>query len=99
MRLTFEWDANKARNNFKKHKVRFTEAKSTFNDPMLLTFRDDEHSISEDRFISVGLSASRRLLLVVHTEQESRQNEIIIRIISCRKATAAERRRYEEGKI
>jgi len=98
MRLSFEWDAQKDRANFKKHKVTFAEAKTVFNDPLLITFRDEDHSIDEERFINLGLSSARRLLLVVHVEQELKQDEILIRIISCRRATTAERRRYEEDK-
>jgi uncharacterized DUF497 family protein len=47
MELTFEWDENKAEANFRKHKVRFEEVKTIFNDPLLLTFPDFEHSNGE----------------------------------------------------
>jgi uncharacterized DUF497 family protein len=53
--------------------------------------------VSEDRHISIGVSASNKHLLVIHTEQEVARNTLHIRIISCRKATALERRTYEEG--
>ena len=97
MKLLFEWDAKKAENNFKKHKVRFEEAKTVFNDPILITYRDDEHSQTEERFISLGMSVTNKILLVVHLEQEMTDEIIIIRIISCRKAKASERRIYEKG--
>ncbi|MBP7687489.1 MAG: BrnT family toxin [Thermoflexales bacterium] len=97
MRLIFDWDANKAKVNLRKHKVSFDEAKTVFNDPLLITFPDDGHSVVEERQISIGFSANRRVLLVVHTERNETENSIIIRIISCRKATASERRVYEEG--
>ena len=96
MKLLFEWDAKKAETNFKKHKVRFEEAKTVFNDPFLITYRDEEHSQSEERFISIGMSATNRILLVVHLEQELTDDLIIVRIISCRKAKASERRIYEK---
>ena len=96
MKLIFEWDAKKAEQNLKKHGVRFEEAKTLFNDPLLITFPDDWHSDSEERLISVGSSARKRVLLVVHTEQEEAEDTIVIRIISCRKVTASERREYEE---
>ena len=96
MDLLFEWDANKA--NLNKHKVSFEEAKTVLNDPLLITFPDEEHSKVEDRFISIGMSAMRRLLLVVHTEHEATKKSIVIRLISCRKTMASERRVYEEGK-
>jgi uncharacterized DUF497 family protein len=97
MKLCFEWDANKERANYKKHKVSFEESKTIFNDPLLITFRDDEHSDDEERFISVGTSSNNKTFLVVHLE-ETKADTMTIRIISCRKATPAERKRYEEGK-
>jgi len=92
MKLAFEWDEIKAKTNFKKHEVSFEEGKTIFNDPSLFTFPDIEHSIAEERYINIGLSASGRILIVTHTERQEK-----IRIISCRKATARERRFYEEG--
>ena len=97
MELIFEWDEDKARNNLQKHKVSFGEAKTIFNDPLLITFPDDFHSDEEERFVSIGISTDNRTLLVVHTEQDKSENEIISRIISCRKATASEREIYEQG--
>jgi hypothetical protein len=90
MNLGFEWDEAKARDNQRKHRVRFEDAKTVFNDPLLLTFPDEEHSNDEHRAISIGLSAHHILLLVVHTERKKN-----IRIISARKATASERKIYE----
>ena len=54
MKLTFEWDEVKAKNNLKKHKVRFEEGKTIFNDPFLFTFPDNEHSNDEERLINIG---------------------------------------------
>ncbi|MGZ8480551.1 MAG: BrnT family toxin [Candidatus Binatia bacterium] len=68
MRLEFEWDANKARLNLRRHGISFAEAKTVFNDPLLVTFSDDDHSEDEERFISIGLSGFNNVLLVVHTE-------------------------------
>jgi len=95
MKLIFEWDTQKARANSKKHRVSFQEAKTVFNDPLLLTYPDDLHSETEERYISIGYSSQRRILLVVHTERMTGK-EILIRIISCRKATVRERKIYEE---
>ena len=96
MDFIFEWDVNKARANFQKHKVGFEEAQSVFFDPFLVTFPDELHSEAEDRFISIGVSKSERVLLVIHTERKEANNSIAIRIISCRKATPSERKVYEE---
>jgi uncharacterized protein len=95
MKLIFEWDAHKARRNLKKHQVSFEEAKTVFNDPLLLTYPDEWHSQTEERYISIGYSNQRRTLLVVHTEHIFGE-EVLIRIISGRKATPRERRVYEE---
>jgi hypothetical protein len=92
MSLNFEWDDEKAKKNLRNHQVSFEEAKSAFNDPFLITFPDPKHSIGEQRFLNIGLSARGRVLIVVHAERGEN-----IRIISCRKATTSERRDYEEG--
>ena len=91
MSLTFEWDENKARENLQKHKVSFEEAKAIFDDPFLMTYPDPDHSESEQRYLSVGSSSAGRVLLVIHTDRSANT-----RIISCRKATASERKHYEE---
>jgi len=91
MAMQFEWDEEKAVINIKKHKVGFQEAKSVFGDPFSITIDDPEHSKEEQRFIDIGTSTSGNLLVVVYTERGNK-----IRIISCRKATPIERRKYEE---
>jgi uncharacterized protein len=97
MQLIFEWDAKKATINLKKHGVSFEEAKTLFNDPFLLTYPDTEHSDIEERFISIGYSNRNRTLLVIHADKEEGEEFVIVRIISCRQATATERRLYEES--
>ena len=92
MKLTFEWDEVKAKNNLKKHKISFEEGKTIFNDPFLFTFPDNEHSNDEERLINIGLSTAGRVLVLTHTERQDK-----IRIITCRRATTRERRFYEEG--
>jgi uncharacterized protein len=92
MKLTFEWDEVKARENLKKHKVAFDEGKTIFGDPFLRTFPDVDSFEAEERYINIGASAKDRILVLIHTERQGK-----IRIISCRKATARERRYYEKG--
>jgi uncharacterized DUF497 family protein len=92
MELAFEWDEVKARSNLRKHRVSFHEARTTFNDPYLLTFPDAEHSGTEDRFVSIGISGRSRVLVTNHTDRAGK-----VRIISSRRATARDRRFYEEG--
>ncbi len=89
--MHFEWDEEKAEINLKKHRISFDEAKSVFGDPFSITIDDPEHSKEEQRYIDIGKSASGKLLVVVYTECGSKT-----RIISCRKATPAEYRKYEE---
>jgi uncharacterized DUF497 family protein len=92
MKPGFEWDEKKAKSNFKRHHgVSFDEATSVFDDPRLITFPDLPHSESEARYLSIGVSIKGRILIVSHTDRNNQ-----IRIISCRKATDLERRRYEE---
>lgn len=91
MAMQFEWDEEKAEINLRKHKVDFQEAKSVFGDPFSITIDDPDHSKEEQRFIDIGTSASGKLLVIVYTERENK-----IRIISCRKATHMERRKYEK---
>lgn len=96
MKTIFEWNDNKARINFEKHKISFDEARTIFADPLLITFVDEFHSNKEERFVSIGLSEKNRVLLAVHTEREETNEVIVIRIISCRKATHSERKQYEK---
>lgn len=92
MKVTVEWDPVKAETNLKKHQVSFEEASTVFNDPLFITFLDVEHSVDEERYITVGLSKANRLLLIAHTERKD-----VTRIISARKATNNEQRFYEEA--
>jgi uncharacterized DUF497 family protein len=92
MTLEFEWDNDKAKRNIKKHGVSFEEAMTVFADPLSLTIHDPEHSDEEDRFVILGESSGRRLLVVVFTDRDDR-----IRIITASVATRQERKNYEEG--
>lgn len=98
MNFSFEWDSNKAKINLKKHNISFDEGKTIFADPFLITLLDEEHSDKEERFISIGTSIKEKVLLVVHLERFTLPENILIRIISCRKATPTERKLYEESK-
>jgi uncharacterized DUF497 family protein len=90
--MKFEWDPNKAASNLRKHEVSFTEAATAFGDFLSVTFPDPDHSIDEDRYITIGLSHQGRILIISHTDRND-----TIRIISARKATSFERRFYEKG--
>ena len=92
MTVRCEWDDQKAKGNRQKHGINFEEASTVFDDPLFITFLDVEHSTDEERYITLGLSAGKRLLLIAHTDREG-----AIRIISARKATKNEQRVYEES--
>jgi len=90
--MKFEWDSRKARSNLRKHKVAFEEAATALSDPMAATGADPDHSVSENRYITFGVSERGRLLVVAHTEEGD-----TIRIITARTASKGEREIYEEG--
>ena len=92
MPVNFQWDEYKARTNLAKHGVSFEEAATAFGDPLSLTIPDPAHSQVEDRWITLGHSHQRKLLVVVHTERGDN-----IRIISARRAGRRERKSYEES--
>jgi uncharacterized DUF497 family protein len=70
--------------------VDFVEAMTVFGDPLEVIISDPDHSVGEQRFLSMGISVAGRLLVVAYTEREGR-----IRLISAREATARERKSYE----
>ena len=73
------------------HGVSFSEAATVFADSLSFTIDDPDHSTSEQRFITMGLSYQHRLLVVAHYDHEDR-----VRIVTARVATPRERRNYEE---
>ena len=88
--MNFTWDSRKAQNNLRKHRVSFSEATSVFGDPLAATVSDPDHSFTESRFVTIGVSSLRRLLVVCHTEESD-----AVRIISAREASRHEKNRYE----
>ena len=89
--MDFEWDPNKAEINLRKHGVSFAEAGTVFGDELAITVPDPDHSDDENRYITIGWSNRRRLLIVSHTDRDDK-----IRIISARELTPRERKTYEE---
>lgn len=92
MSYQFEWDAEKAADNLRKHGVSFDEAVTAFGDPLSILLPDPDHSVGEERYLVMGLSTANRLLVVAFVERPPRT-----RIISGRLATKRERHDYEEG--
>ena len=89
--MMFEWDQDKAKSNLRKHSVSFEEAITALLDPLSRTALDPDHSVNEYRFVTFGISARQRLLVVSYTERGN-----CIRIVSARLATKRERQIYEE---
>jgi len=89
--MGFEWDADKAELNLRKHGVSFQEAVCVFSSPLSATYDDPDHSQEEQRYLTVGTSRFGRLLIVSHTDRGDN-----IRIISARETTRRERIRYEK---
>jgi uncharacterized DUF497 family protein len=89
--MKIRWDPRKAEANFRKHKIRFSDAETVLFDPMALTI-EDQIVDQEQRLLSVGSDAIGRILVVVYTYHGN-----TIRLISARKATSKERKYYEKG--
>lgn len=94
MQYDFEWDVAKARQNYRKHKVRFERAAEIFLDPFMLSIFDAEHSLTEDRWVTIGKDKSDVPLVIIHTFREAGVNNCRIRIISARRATKQEIKQY-----
>jgi uncharacterized DUF497 family protein len=90
--VNFEWDLDKATRNRRKHGVSFQEAATVFGDTLAMTYHDPDHSVAEQRFITVGMSNAHRVLIVAHMDRGEN-----VRIISARKTTRRERKYYEEN--
>ena len=88
--IQFDWDPKKAAENVKKHGVTFEEARDVFRDPLAIELLDDREAYGEDRFVLIGMTRSR-VLVVVYVLREQRN-----RIISARRAEPNERRAYHE---
>lgn len=88
--MAYPWDKDKAAANLKKHGIDFADAVSVFADDLAVTISDEW--FDEERFITIGIDAFGRVLVVVHTLRNSET-----RLISARKATRPERNQYEEG--
>jgi len=93
MALRFLWDPRKAVSNERKHGVGFPEATTVFDDPLSVTIADPDHSLEEQRFLLLGQSNRRRVLVVAHSERGES-----IRIISVRRVNRRERQIYEEDR-
>ncbi|MEO1296775.1 MAG: BrnT family toxin [Cyanobacteria bacterium J06636_16] len=90
--MSFDWDEEKARINLAKYGISFDETASVFENTLFLAFADPAHSLQEQRFIMMGESTRKRLLVVAYTERAGNT-----RLISARLATRKERKAYESN--
>ncbi|HUW69425.1 MAG TPA: BrnT family toxin [bacterium] len=93
--MLFEWDHKKEILNIARHGISFEEAKEVFDDPLHLSILDHRYSYFEERWITMGTTRGRRLLVVAHLYFDEAGEEII-RIISAREATVHEQGQYED---
>jgi uncharacterized DUF497 family protein len=97
--MRFHWDRVKAAENRRKRRASFEEACTIFSDPSILTVHDEKHSSEEDRWASMGMSITGRILVVIHSWPEADESgEEVVRIISARRANSPERTTYMERK-
>jgi len=96
MKFDFGWDPRKAKVNQRKHGVSFGQAATVFKDPRMLSVFDHEHSEEEERWVTLGISSTGALLAVHHSFKMTDTETALIRIISSRKATRAEKKQYAE---
>jgi hypothetical protein len=86
--VELEFDPAKAAANLRKHGVSFAHAEQALRDPFARTFEDQDPR-GEQRFVTLGLDALGRLLVIVHTSRGQR-----VRLISARKASPGETEHY-----
>ena len=94
--MLFSWDPKKAEYNLKKHGVSFEIAQSIFDDPLHLSMLDQK-SKEEERWVTIGKSIHCDMLVVIHTYKIIEAGIEMIRIISARRATRKEQKKYEKG--
>ena len=88
--MEFEWDQSKASTNLRKHGVDFADAVTVLYDDCAVTVSDDE--LDEQRYVTIGMDALGRVLVVIYTLRAER-----IRIISTRRSRRRERAAYMQG--
>jgi len=92
--MEFEWDTNKNEVNIKKHGISFEEAQLVFDDPLNLSKLEKEYDFFEERWITIGTTTDKKIIVVAHLYFIDNREEVI-RIISARRPTTKERKYYE----
>ena len=96
MKISFEWDEDKAQANLKKHHISFEIAARVFLDPLALAYQDRIEN-GEYRWQTIGMVGGSLILLVAHTVRHAEDGEVI-RLISARKADKKEQKHYEKNR-
>lgn len=86
--MEYEWDSQKARTNLRKHGIDFADAMTVFSDELAITIPDNHPD--EERYVTIGMDALGRVLVVVFTWRGAN-----IRLISARKADKFEFEQYQ----
>jgi uncharacterized DUF497 family protein len=97
VRIDVDWDPAKAASNAAKHDVTFEEAMTVFRDPLARSMLDPDEG--EERWVTLGETATGNLLVVVHTWAEIDPERVAVRIISARRPTRTEARQYRENPL
>ena len=92
--MRFEWDETKNQRNTRKHGVSFEEARGVFDDPLHLSLLDHRFSYFEERWISIGMTGKKGIVVAAHLYFDE-DDEEVVRIISARRATKQEVAQYE----
>lgn len=92
--MRFEWDKSKNEINKRKHNISFEDAKEIFDDPLHISIMDKRYNYFEERWISIGQTHKKKLVVVANLYFDE-DGEEIIRIISAREATIHEQKQYE----
>jgi len=92
--MRFEWDERKNERNARKHGVSFEEARTVFDDPLHLSLLDHRFSYFEERWITIGLTGEKGIVVAAHLYFDE-EDEEVVRIISARRATRQEVAQYE----
>ncbi len=90
IKMAYQWDREKAIANLRKHGIDFADATFVLSDDLAITISDER--FDEERFVTIGVDALGRILVVVYTLRHGE-----IRLISARKATRQEQQQYQEG--
>ncbi len=90
-----EWDENKNKENIKKHGISFKEAEDVFNDPFHISIMDKRFDYFEERWITIGSTKNRKVIVIGHLYYLKENGDEVIRIITARRAAKKEREQYE----